>query len=186
MTNNEICRSIYDRINSRRLTSKLGVTQAQFTKYGNTIDHINANRDITRFGDYDLSEYKIWRPLSGLVLPKRVTINGSERCRDLLLEVEDNSDYYNAIDFTNISYLLAGAFKQTANSVVSITRSTIALSDDVINRYAYNGNVAFNCNGIPMEFKDNLVYDNDSYYQMTIKEWFDHNIDDLINKGTNN
>lgn len=183
MKSNEIMKTIFSRLNARRLVSKLGVTEPNLIKYGRTIDYINTKRKSTIIDDQMVSDYKIWKPFRELILPIKVTLTGEARGKDLSLQ--DNTvynDVFTVDEFTDISYTLNGAFKGDNSQIVSVTRNVISINEEVLKRMSYNNYVRADAQGTPIPFSDNLLYESDNMFCVSEEDYWKENVDLLLDK----
>lgn len=139
---NKLTTRIYQLLEAHKCTNRLGFDEKRMKEYVNTLTAINGlPRYTTQFKGINLSDYKIPKFLSGLILPDSVTLSGAVTDVDFLQRPEVNSEMkvMAVHEFNDMSYSIIGAFR-SGDGVVNIERLGV-LIQDIKDRGSFNAQV---------------------------------------------
>lgn len=122
-------KEIFNLLNVRKKVSRLSFTEDQFSKWINTLNAINMlPEDSTWFNGAAIEVYEVPEFLSGLILPEKVTVDGTRISANLRAIETVDGEVFSHIDFNNMSQAILGVLKIDSSKVVKVAREVVNLT----------------------------------------------------------
>jgi hypothetical protein len=165
---------LYNVLMASKKVSRLNFNEAEFGKYINTINAINAlGEDCFEYQDIPLSKWEVANVCSEFILPGKVSLSGARSDVDLLVRHDNGDDeVLNLTNFLDISSLINSSLKIELNQMTSaealrghVNISTVGFKQMIEGRVK-DGTTNF----FPMEFTTAFIKE----------QWVNYSAEDMV------